>query len=150
MCYNYRSLTNVGDNKLNSFTHGTHLQAWPNACYRVTVNAWSVSHFLLPLITCTIFPNVVCTFCVCVLQTPPPNQRYVTVLQHVLRNATEPKVSSKSTTSSRNFIHRRRNIFELWLSKYKERSKRIDVVARMVFPVGFFLFNCIYWIFYLT
>jgi len=37
-----------------------------------------------------------------------------------------------------------------WLSQYKERSKRIDVISRLIFPIGFFVFNCIYWYMYMT
>ena len=37
-----------------------------------------------------------------------------------------------------------------FLRKYRDRSKRIDVLARLVFPTGFFVFNCIYWTVYLV
>lgn len=36
-----------------------------------------------------------------------------------------------------------------FLHKYKERSKRIDVVSRVLFPAGFCIFNVFYWIVYL-
>ena len=36
------------------------------------------------------------------------------------------------------------------LHKYKERSKRIDVMSRLLFPVGFAVFNVFYWIVYLV
>jgi len=36
-----------------------------------------------------------------------------------------------------------------WLSGFKMRSKRIDVIARIIFPVMFAMFNLIYWTSYL-
>lgn len=44
---------------------------------------------------------------------------------------------------------RRRGYMETFFRKYKERSKRIDVVSRLVFPTGFILFNIVYWAVYL-
>lgn len=44
---------------------------------------------------------------------------------------------------------RRPNRFFLWLSTYHERSKRIDVISRLLFPVGFLAFNFMYWTVYL-
>ncbi|PIO63347.1 Cation transporter family protein, partial [Teladorsagia circumcincta] len=37
----------------------------------------------------------------------------------------------------------------LFVRRYKERSKRIDVVSRMVFPIGYACFNVLYWAVYL-
>jgi len=36
-----------------------------------------------------------------------------------------------------------------WISGFKMRSKRIDVIARIIFPVMFAMFNLIYWTSYL-
>uniref|UniRef100_A0A914NB31 Ig-like domain-containing protein n=1 Tax=Meloidogyne incognita TaxID=6306 RepID=A0A914NB31_MELIC len=37
----------------------------------------------------------------------------------------------------------------LFVRRYKERSKRIDVVSRLVFPIGYACFNVLYWAVYL-
>lgn len=57
--------------------------------------------------------------------------------------------SQQAPPQQRQSRHRQRSCMDLWLSKYKERSKRIDVVSRLVFPVGFFIFNCVYWTVYM-
>lgn len=36
-----------------------------------------------------------------------------------------------------------------WLSKFPTRSKRIDVISRITFPLVFALFNIVYWSTYL-
>jgi anionic glutamate receptor len=36
-----------------------------------------------------------------------------------------------------------------WLAKFPTRSKRIDVVSRITFPLVFALFNLVYWSTYL-
>lgn len=41
------------------------------------------------------------------------------------------------------------NFFQSWLSKFPTRSKRIDVIARITFPLVFALFNIAYWCAYL-
>uniref|UniRef100_A0A915E9P1 Glutamate-gated chloride channel n=1 Tax=Ditylenchus dipsaci TaxID=166011 RepID=A0A915E9P1_9BILA len=38
---------------------------------------------------------------------------------------------------------------ELWDVRYKEKSRRIDLLARILFPFFFIIFNVIYWIRYL-
>ncbi|KAL3078953.1 hypothetical protein niasHS_014735 [Heterodera schachtii] len=38
---------------------------------------------------------------------------------------------------------------ELWTVRYREKSRRIDLLARVLFPLFFVLFNIIYWICYL-
>jgi hypothetical protein len=39
----------------------------------------------------------------------------------------------------------RPNCCKTWLSKFPTRSKRIDVISRIIFPLVFALFNLIYW-----
>lgn len=46
------------------------------------------------------------------------------------------------TTSNPNFIRR-------WLNRFPTRAKRVDVIARVVFPLLFALFNLFYWVNYL-
>ncbi|CAN7983046.1 unnamed protein product, partial [Ixodes hexagonus] len=41
------------------------------------------------------------------------------------------------------------NLCKAWLSKFPTRSKRIDVVSRISFPLMFALFNLVYWTTYL-
>ncbi|XP_064471015.1 glutamate-gated chloride channel-like isoform X3 [Ornithodoros turicata] len=41
------------------------------------------------------------------------------------------------------------NVCKAWLSKFPTRSKRIDVVSRIFFPLMFALFNLVYWTTYL-
>ncbi|XP_041982653.1 glutamate-gated chloride channel isoform X3 [Aricia agestis] len=43
----------------------------------------------------------------------------------------------------------RKNCCRLWISKFPTRSKRIDVISRITFPLVFALFNVIYWSTYL-
>ncbi|CAJ0960595.1 unnamed protein product, partial [Mesorhabditis belari] len=38
---------------------------------------------------------------------------------------------------------------KIFVRRYKERSKRIDVVSRLVFPIGYAFFNVLYWSVYL-
>lgn len=40
--------------------------------------------------------------------------------------------------------------FRIFVRRYKERSKRIDVVSRLVFPIGYACFNVLYWAVYLV
>uniref|UniRef100_A0A7E4W662 Ig-like domain-containing protein n=1 Tax=Panagrellus redivivus TaxID=6233 RepID=A0A7E4W662_PANRE len=39
--------------------------------------------------------------------------------------------------------------FRFFVGRYKERSKRIDVVSRVIFPIGYACFNVLYWAVYL-
>ncbi|GBP11635.1 Glutamate-gated chloride channel [Eumeta japonica] len=39
----------------------------------------------------------------------------------------------------------RKNCCKLWMSKFPTRSKRIDVISRITFPLVFALFNLAYW-----
>ncbi|KAG1670324.1 Glutamate-gated chloride channel [Nymphon striatum] len=43
----------------------------------------------------------------------------------------------------------RRNFLKTWAKKFSSRSKRIDVMARIAFPIVFALFNLVYWSTYL-
>ncbi|XP_055378140.1 glutamate-gated chloride channel isoform X11 [Condylostylus longicornis] len=44
---------------------------------------------------------------------------------------------------------KRPNCCKTWLSKFPTRSKRIDVISRITFPLVFALFNLVYWSTYL-
>ncbi|XP_046997363.1 glutamate-gated chloride channel isoform X4 [Schistocerca americana] len=44
---------------------------------------------------------------------------------------------------------KRENCCRTWLSKFPTRSKRIDVISRITFPLVFALFNLVYWSTYL-
>jgi hypothetical protein len=37
------------------------------------------------------------------------------------------------------------NLVSKWLSRYQSTARRIDIVARIIFPVVFVLFNLTYW-----
>lgn len=43
----------------------------------------------------------------------------------------------------------RKSICRSWLAKFPTRSKRIDVISRITFPLVFALFNITYWSTYL-
>ena len=43
----------------------------------------------------------------------------------------------------------RQNCCRTWLSKFPTRSKRIDVISRITFPIVFAFFNMAYWSTYL-
>ena len=45
--------------------------------------------------------------------------------------------------------HRESTCWRSWISKFPSRSKRIDVISRIIFPVVFALFNLVYWSTYL-
>ena len=45
--------------------------------------------------------------------------------------------------------HPHRNL-QAWLNKFPSRAKKIDVLARVIFPAIFAFFNMSYWTFYLT
>ena len=71
-------------------------------------------------------------------------------------------LTSSSFSSSHHPHHRRhphlqalyphphpRNL-QAWLNKFPSRAKKIDVLARVIFPAIFAFFNMSYWTFYLT
>jgi len=41
--------------------------------------------------------------------------------------------------------HEHKNLIQNWLKSFPTRSKRIDVMARIFFPIMFALFNLVYW-----
>jgi len=45
---------------------------------------------------------------------------------------------------------KRKNFLQAWLNKFPSRAKKIDVLARVIFPAIFAFFNMSYWTFYLT
>ena len=40
--------------------------------------------------------------------------------------------------------------FNMWLDTWKFGAKKIDVLSRIFFPIGFGIFNLIYWSYYLN
>lgn len=44
---------------------------------------------------------------------------------------------------------RKKNFWSRWLNKFPNRSKRIDVISRIFFPLMFGMFNVVYWVTYL-
>jgi len=68
-----------------------------------------------------------------------PRQRGHTATQE-LRQC-EVHMKGASTSSS--------NLCRSWLSRFPTRSKRIDVISRIFFPLMFALFNLVYWTTYL-
>ena len=44
---------------------------------------------------------------------------------------------------------KRKSPWSRWLSKFPNRSKRIDVISRILFPLMFACFNVVYWVTYL-
>ena len=54
----------------------------------------------------------------------------------------EAKTNAVRSTRSRNF-------FVNWLNRFPTRSKRIDVLSRIFFPLLFAMFNVFYWVTYL-
>ena len=42
------------------------------------------------------------------------------------------------------------NWYKTWLKKFPSRSKRIDVLSRIFFPIMFAFFNLFYWVTYLS
>ena len=69
-------------------------------------------------------------------------------LAECIENSIAFSPSLKSISSSK-----KRSSFNpsFWLSqKFKSRAKRIDVMARIIFPLVFAIFNCSYWTYYLS
>ena len=67
-----------------------------------------------------------------------------------LADCIENSISSSMKSLKSN---RKRSSFNpsFWLSqKFKSRAKRIDVMARIIFPLVFAIFNTSYWTYYLS
>jgi hypothetical protein len=45
---------------------------------------------------------------------------------------------------------RRRNPLLEWAQNFQFRAKKIDVIARVLFPGTFLFFNVVYWSYYLS
>ncbi|CAG5056877.1 unnamed protein product [Parnassius apollo] len=58
-------------------------------------------------------------------------------------------VDSKIRQCEIHISKKRKNCCRLWMSKFPTRSKRIDVISRITFPLVFALFNLAYWSTYL-
>ncbi|XP_022650818.1 glutamate-gated chloride channel-like isoform X3 [Varroa destructor] len=69
-----------------------------------------------------------------------PRQRTHTAPPQEIRQC-EVHMKGPSSTSS--------NLCRSWLSRFPTRSKRIDVISRIFFPLMFALFNLVYWTTYL-
>ncbi|XP_042229949.1 glutamate-gated chloride channel-like isoform X1 [Homarus americanus] len=82
---------------------------------------------------------------------PPRPRRFM----DLLIAKTRPLVSRNGGMGAENVtceIHLqapRQNCCRTWLSKFPTRSKRIDVISRITFPLVFAFFNMIYWSTYL-
>ncbi|CAD5210762.1 unnamed protein product [Bursaphelenchus okinawaensis] len=67
--------------------------------------------------------------------------------RHMVRpdaNADDPQDSARSFIGMFQWYQLMKRI------RHKEKSQKIDIVARVAFPVSFLLFNLIYWAYYLT
>lgn len=54
-------------------------------------------------------------------------------------------MSQKMRSCEIHATHSNKNICQKWLSSFPTRSKRIDVVSRIFFPLMFGMFNIVYW-----
>ncbi|XP_076182504.1 glycine receptor alpha 1 isoform X1 [Ptiloglossa arizonensis] len=75
-------------------------------------------------------------------------------LQHSLQKplVRQPEDTMSMDRSGRCKLHtqpRKKNCCRSWLSKFPTRSKRIDVISRIFFPIVFAFFNLAYWSTYL-
>ena len=67
-----------------------------------------------------------------------------------LQDCIENSMASSSLRSLKSIKKRSFNP-SFWLSqKFKSRAKRIDICARMIFPLVFAIFNTTYWTYYLS
>ncbi|KAL3125308.1 hypothetical protein niasHT_000061 [Heterodera trifolii] len=94
---------------------------------------------------------------------PPPGHTFQSLLHPTPTTGANFGTVRHSSTASHRFVpqspsslpSRRplgicfRLCCRLFVRRYKERSKRIDVVSRLVFPIGYACFNVLYWAVYL-
>lgn len=77
--------------------------------------------------------------------------RYVGLLlqKPLMRHPGDPIMMEKVRQCEIHMQPERPNCCKIWLSKFPTRSKRIDVISRITFPLVFALFNLVYWSTYL-
>ncbi|XP_059477828.1 glutamate-gated chloride channel isoform X5 [Neocloeon triangulifer] len=69
--------------------------------------------------------------------------------QPLVRHPGDPMAIEKLRPCEIHVPAKRENCCRTWLSKFPTRSKRIDVISRITFPLVFALFNLVYWSTYL-
>lgn len=67
----------------------------------------------------------------------------------MVRHPGDPMAIEKMRPCEIHVPAKRDNCCRTWLSKFPTRSKRIDVISRITFPLVFALFNLVYWSTYL-
>ncbi|XP_020294675.1 glutamate-gated chloride channel isoform X4 [Pseudomyrmex gracilis] len=67
----------------------------------------------------------------------------------LVRHPEDSMSMDKMRTCEIHMQPRKKNCCRSWLSKFPTRSKRIDVISRIFFPIVFALFNLAYWSTYL-
>nr|XP_023018980.1 glutamate-gated chloride channel isoform X2 [Leptinotarsa decemlineata] len=70
-------------------------------------------------------------------------------MKPLVRHPNDPMSLEKVRQCEIHMQPARPNCCKSWLSKFPTRSKRIDVISRITFPLVFALFNVIYWSTYL-
>ncbi|KAL7073103.1 hypothetical protein ACQ4LE_007905 [Meloidogyne hapla] len=83
-------------------------------------------------------------------QQQQPSQQFQSLLHPI------PTLNLRNNNQNRQSIQQQKRLgicfrfcCRLFVRRYKERSKRIDVVSRLVFPIGYACFNVLYWAVYL-
>lgn len=74
---------------------------------------------------------------------------YYTLQKPLVRHPGDPLAMEKVRQCEIHMQPPRPNCCKIWLSKFPTRSKRIDVISRITFPLVFALFNLVYWMTYL-
>ncbi|XP_020294674.1 glutamate-gated chloride channel isoform X3 [Pseudomyrmex gracilis] len=70
-------------------------------------------------------------------------------MKPLVRHPEDSMSMDKMRTCEIHMQPRKKNCCRSWLSKFPTRSKRIDVISRIFFPIVFALFNLAYWSTYL-